>query len=134
MSRKRDNPPAAENLFLFDAAPAPDAREEGAHPEVAPVELVVPSASPIFLGTSAFTARGWEGTFYPAGMKPAQYLTHYAQRFRTVEIDSTFYGTPQVARVQAWYQKTPRDFVFAAKVPQVITHEKVLLDCEAEFS
>jgi uncharacterized protein YecE (DUF72 family) len=67
-------------------------------------------------------------------MKAAEYLRHYGTRFRTVEIDSTFYGTPQAARVQAWYEKTPRDFVFAAKVPQVITHEKILVDCDAEFS
>jgi uncharacterized protein YecE (DUF72 family) len=87
----------------------------------------------ILLGTSAFTAKGWEGTFYPAGMKPTQFLTHYAKRFRTVEVDSTFYGTPPVTRVRGWYDRTPADFVFAAKVPQVITHEKVLVDCDAEF-
>ena len=88
----------------------------------------------ILLGTSAFTASGWEGTFYPTGMKAAEYLRHYATRFPTVEVDSTFYGTPPEARVRNWYEKTPADFVFAAKVPQVITHEKVLVDCDAEFS
>ena len=50
-----------------------------------------------------------------------------------MEVDSTFYGTPPVTRVQSWYERTPADFVFAAKVPQVITHEKVLVDCDAEF-
>lgn len=87
----------------------------------------------ILLGTSSFTAKGWEGTFYPAGMRPPEFLTHYAKRFRTVEVDSTFYGTPPATRVRNWYEKTPADFVFAAKVPQVITHEKVLVDCDAEF-
>jgi uncharacterized protein YecE (DUF72 family) len=87
----------------------------------------------ILTGTSAFTAAGWEGTFYPAGMKAAEYLRHYATQFRTVEVDSTFYGTPAAARVRNWYERTPLDFVFAAKVPQVITHEKVLLDCDTEF-
>jgi uncharacterized protein YecE (DUF72 family) len=87
----------------------------------------------ILAGTSAFTAAGWEGTFYPAGMKAAEYLRFYATRFRTVEVDSTFYGTPKPERVRAWYDKTPADFVFAVKVPQVITHEKVLVDCAAEM-
>jgi uncharacterized protein YecE (DUF72 family) len=87
----------------------------------------------MLLGTSAFTAKGWEGTFYPEGMRPAAYLTHYATRFRTVELDSTFYGTPPATRVRSWYERTPADFVFAAKVPQVITHEKVLADCDEEF-
>ena len=46
----------------------------------------------IHLGTSAFTAAGWEnGGLYPKGMKPADYLTYYARKFDTVEVDSTFY-------------------------------------------
>jgi uncharacterized protein YecE (DUF72 family) len=84
-------------------------------------------------GTSAFTAAGWEGSFYPAGMKPADYLAYYATRFDTVEIDSTFYRIPAKTTVQGWARKTPEGFVFAAKVPQVITHEKVLVDCESEL-
>ena len=87
----------------------------------------------ILAGTSAFTAAGWEGTFYPVGMKAAEYLRFYATRFRTVEVDSTFYGTPKPERVRAWYDRTPANFVFAVKVPQAITHEKVLVDCDAEM-
>ena len=29
----------------------------------------------LLLGTSSFTASGWSGSFYPIGMKPADYLT-----------------------------------------------------------
>ena len=87
----------------------------------------------IHLGTSAFTAAGWEGSFYPAGMKPADYLTYYATKFDTVEVDSTFYRTPSASTVRGWYAKTPKDFIFALKVPQEITHGKVLHDCDAEF-
>jgi uncharacterized protein YecE (DUF72 family) len=47
--------------------------------------------------------------------------------------NSTFYGAPSASTVRAWYEKTPPDFVFAAKVPSVVTHEKMLVDCEAEF-
>jgi hypothetical protein len=53
----------------------------------------------LFLGTSAFTAAGWPGSFYPIGMKPADYLTYYASRFRTVEVDSTYYRTPSASTV-----------------------------------
>jgi uncharacterized protein YecE (DUF72 family) len=66
-------------------------------------------------------------------MKPANYLSYYAKQFRTVEIDSTFYGTPSAKTVESWYEKTPADFVFAAKVPQFVTHDKVLMDCDSEF-
>src|SRR6266404_2130999 len=71
----------------------------------------------ILLGTSAFTANGWQGSFYPAGMKPADYLKFYSTKFQTVEVDSTFYGPPSAATVEKWYERTPPDFVFAAKVP-----------------
>jgi uncharacterized protein YecE (DUF72 family) len=89
----------------------------------------MPGMTEIRVGTSAFTAAGWEGAFYPAGMKPADYLTFYATKFNTVEVDSTFYRTPSVSTVKGWYAKTPKDFIFALKVPQTITHEKMLLNC-----
>jgi len=87
----------------------------------------------LFLGTSSFTASGWEGSFYPKGMKSSEYLGHYAKSFRTVEIDSSFYGTPSAATMEGWYRRTPSDFIFALKVPQIVTHQKILKDCDAEF-
>ncbi|HSC44611.1 MAG TPA: DUF72 domain-containing protein [Candidatus Acidoferrum sp.] len=134
MKRSRDNPhtqPA--NLTLFDNAPQKIAPTSDPVSST-PLPGIPGSDAEILTGTSAFTAAGWEGTFYPTGMKPADYLHHYSQRFRTVEVDSTFYGTPKPERVRNWYEKTPPDFIFAAKVPQVITHEKILVDCETEFA
>jgi uncharacterized protein YecE (DUF72 family) len=87
----------------------------------------------ILLGTSSFTATGWQGSFYPKGLRSADYLSYYAQHFDTVEIDSTFYATPNVNVVRSWNAKTPEGFLFAAKVPQEITHKRVLKDCDEEF-
>jgi uncharacterized protein YecE (DUF72 family) len=87
----------------------------------------------IFLGTSSFTATGWQGSFYPQGMRSRDFLSFYASKFQTVEIDSTFYGTPSASTVASWNEKVPADFIFAVKVPQVITHEKVLVNCDSEF-
>jgi len=87
----------------------------------------------IRIGTSALSAAGWEGSFYPKGMKPADYLPFYATKFDTVELDNTFYRRPPVSTVQGWNAKTPSGFIFAAKVPQVITHEKVLIDCQDDL-
>jgi uncharacterized protein YecE (DUF72 family) len=87
----------------------------------------------LHIGTCSFTAAGWPGSFYPAGMKPAEFLTYYATKFDTVEVDSTFYHTPSASTVTGWNRRTPDDFVFAVKVPQQITHEKVLVDCDTEF-
>ncbi len=88
---------------------------------------------PIRLGTSVFTAAGWADAFYPAGLKPAEYLSYYATQFDTVEVDSPFYRIPSPGTVRGWYAKTPANFLFAAKVPQTITHELVLKDSEGEF-
>jgi uncharacterized protein YecE (DUF72 family) len=87
----------------------------------------------ILLGTSAFTANGWEGSFYPPGMKSRDFLSYYATQFATVEVDSTFYGCPSATTVNNWAARTPEDFLFCVKVPQIITHEKVLVDCNSEF-
>jgi uncharacterized protein YecE (DUF72 family) len=87
----------------------------------------------LHIGTSAFTAAGWETAFYPVGMKPADYLAYYATKFDTVEVDSTFYRTPSVATVNGWERKTPQEFCLAAKVPQLITHEKVLQECDEDL-
>ena len=50
-----------------------------------------------------------------------------------MEIDSTFYATPNVSVVRSWNAKTPEGFLFAAKVPQEITHKRVLKHCDEEF-
>jgi len=65
----------------------------------------------LFLGTSAFTAAGWPGSFYPVGMKSADYLTYYAPQFTTVEIDSTFCGCPSARTVSNWSARTPEGFI-----------------------
>jgi uncharacterized protein YecE (DUF72 family) len=88
----------------------------------------------IHVGTSSFTAAGWEGLFYPAGMQPRDFLSYYATKFDTVEVDSTFYRTPSVATVTGWERKTPPGFRLAAKVPQIITHEKVLQKCDDDLN
>jgi uncharacterized protein YecE (DUF72 family) len=89
--------------------------------------------SELRIGTCAFTASGWNGAFYPKGLKSTDYLRFYSERFDTVEIDSTFYGCPAAKTVTSWYDKTPNGFIFSVKVPQPITHEKILVDCSEEF-
>lgn len=92
------------------------------------------SAGRVRVGTSSFTAKGWQGTFYPTKLKPAGYLAYYAKQFDTVEIDSTFYGPPAESTVRKWAELTPPQFVFSAKIPQLITHERCLNNCDADFT
>ena len=85
------------------------------------------------LGTSAFTANGWEGSFYPPGLAQKDFLSFYATQFDAVEVDSTFYRIPSVDMVKNWYARTPSGFIFALKAPQEITHERVLVEAEDVF-
>lgn len=88
----------------------------------------------LYLGTSSWSSTDWVGPFYSARLRPQQFIEAYARRFRSVEIDSTFYNIPARAVAARWKEKTPPGFIFAAKVPRVITHVKVLQDCHAELS
>ena len=89
-------------------------------------------AGRLLLGTQGFAFDDWVGPFYPPETPKAAYLERYAERFATVEIDSTFYGTPRPSVVRGWYERTPLAFQFAAKFPRTITHDKKLVDAEAE--
>jgi uncharacterized protein YecE (DUF72 family) len=94
---------------------------------------VAPPGLPLYLGTSSWSFDDWRGTVYPSDAKSSDYLTHYAKRFMAVEIDMTFYRIPTPSMVERWHHNTPADFRFAAKIPQIITHEKMLRDCQAEL-
>jgi uncharacterized protein YecE (DUF72 family) len=85
------------------------------------------------LGTSSWSSEDWVGPFYPPGTPPAAFITEYAKHFDTVEVDATFYRIPAASMVRNWQERTPPGFVFAAKVPQVITHEKILQDCASDL-
>jgi hypothetical protein len=78
---------------------------------------VPPSEEGLYLGTSGWSYADWEGTVYSPGTPPAGRLAEYAKYFATVEIDSTFYGTPRHSTVERWREVTPEGFLFAAKVP-----------------
>jgi uncharacterized protein YecE (DUF72 family) len=46
-----------------------------------------------------------------------------------VEVDSTFYAVPRPSTVEGWRDRTPEDFVFAAKAPREVTHDRFLENC-----
>ncbi len=53
-------------------------------------------------------------------------LHRYAQIFRGVEINSSFYRSHSADSYARWAQQTPRNFKFAVKLPQRITHDERL--------
>jgi uncharacterized protein YecE (DUF72 family) len=96
--------------------------------------LDYPQIPNLRVGTSSWSSQDWVGVFYPAGTAPADFIAEYAKHFNTVEVDSTFYRSPSLALVRNWQARTPAGFLLAAKFPQVITHEKVLVDCASELA
>src|SRR5260221_6824373 len=50
------------------------------------------------------------------------------ERFRTVEINSTFYGLPKASVLKGWADTFPADFKFVLKAPKQITHLQGLKD------
>lgn len=76
-----------------------------------------------YIGTMGFSYGDWQGPFYPTGLPARSYLSHYANHFNAVEIDSTFYGVPRGDVVARWREITPPEFRFCAKVPRTVTHE-----------
>lgn len=75
-----------------------------------------------FIGVSGFSYPAWKGTFYPEGLKSEDFLSYYAGRLGSVEINSSFYAAPGAAMVKSWAAKTPEAFRFSFKAPRLITH------------
>jgi uncharacterized protein YecE (DUF72 family) len=77
----------------------------------------------LIIGTSGWWYDEWVGPFYD---RKKGMFTRYAGVFNTTEINSTFYRYPTARMVRGWYRTAPAGFVFAVKLPRVITHEKWL--------
>lgn len=80
--------------------------------------------SNILLGTSGWSYKEWIGPFYSKADKSM--LRAYGKVFQTVEINSTFYRYPSKGTVMGWVKYSPDGFVYSAKLPRLITHEKGL--------
>lgn len=75
------------------------------------------------IGTSGWSYDEWVGPFYE---RKKGMFTRYTKVFDTTEVNSTFYRYPSARMVHGWYRTAPPGFVFALKLPQVITHDKWL--------
>jgi uncharacterized protein YecE (DUF72 family) len=80
------------------------------------------------IGCSGWNYRDWRGAFYPEGVPARRWLECYAERFDTVEVNTTFYRLPSRDAVANWVRQTPDDFGFAVKVSRYLTHIRRLRD------
>ncbi len=76
----------------------------------------------IRIGIAGWTFEPWRGEFYPKGLPQKQELAFASAALRTIEINSTFYGTQKPASFLSWAAQAPQDFAFAVKGPQLVTH------------
>jgi len=82
----------------------------------------------LYVGTSGYSYKEWKGTFYPEDLPDKEWLRYYGERFRTVEINNTFYRMPKPAVLEGWAAEVPADFRFVLKASQRITHMQRLKD------
>ena len=71
----------------------------------------------IHVGTSGWSYPSWRGDFYPADADPKTFLSFYAQRFDTVELNTTGHRLPAEEQFARWAEQTPAGFKFAVKMP-----------------
>ena len=78
----------------------------------------------IFYGFGGFypIQKELKSTFYPTDLSEKKLLHFYGERFRTVEINNTFYRIPKASVLETWAADVPADFKFVLKAPQQITH------------
>ncbi|ANH81903.1 hypothetical protein A8C56_13790 [Niabella ginsenosidivorans] len=80
----------------------------------------------INIGTSGWHYRHWKKVFYPDTVRNEDQLNYYAQVFRTVEINNSFYRLPAAETFSAWAAAVPGNFLFAVKGSRFFTHMKKL--------
>src|SRR5688572_17164995 len=88
----------------------------------------------IRIGISGWRYKPWRGPFYPADLPQKDELQYAASKFPTVEINGSFYSLQRPDSYTQWYADTPRDFVFALKGSQYITHRRRLREVEVPLA
>ncbi|MEP6909371.1 MAG: DUF72 domain-containing protein [Actinomycetota bacterium] len=74
-----------------------------------------PSVARAYVGTSGWSYPSWRPGFYPAEIKPPDFLAYYSKRFSSVELNSTGYRIPAEEQFRRWAEQVPPGFRFAIK-------------------
>jgi uncharacterized protein YecE (DUF72 family) len=82
------------------------------------------------IGISGWTYGPWRGVFYPKDLPQKRELEYASRQFNSIEINGSFYSLQKPGSYDAWYDATPKDFVFSLKGGRFITHMRRLKDVE----
>src|SRR3954470_361234 len=84
--------------------------------------------APVRIGTCSWADEALSKHWYPKQVPAKERLPYYAERFSTVEVDSTYYRVPERSMVQGWADRTPEDFVMHVKAFGLMTRHPVRLE------
>jgi uncharacterized protein YecE (DUF72 family) len=76
--------------------------------------------SGLHVGTSGWGYPSWQPGFYPAGIDRGDFLSFYAERLDTVELNATKYRLPSEEQFRSWAAQVSDGFRFAVKAPDGI--------------
>lgn len=85
-------------------------------------------AAPIRIGTCSWADDALAKHWYPPGTPAKDRLPYYAERFSTVEVDSTYYRVPDEKMVRGWAERTPDGFTMHVKAFGLMTRHPVKLE------
>ncbi|MDQ1086739.1 DUF72 domain-containing protein [Siphonobacter sp. SORGH_AS_1065] len=83
-----------------------------------------------YVGCPVWHEKSWFGKIYPFGLKEKEALPHYTEQFNTIELNTTHYQIPSDETIERWKKAATPGFTYCPKFPQVISHEKELLNAE----
>ena len=92
------------------------------------VSVMAPIVDLLSVGTSGWSYPSWRGGFYPEGLAGEEFLSSYAERLPSVELNSTGYRLPSEEQFGRWAAAAPDGFRFAVKAPPRALREIATFD------
>ena len=93
-----------------------------------PLRILCSMAASVRIGTCSWADDALSKYWYPPGTPPKERLAYYAERYSTVEVDSTYYRVPSEQMVRGWAERTPPGFVMHVKAFGLMTRHPVKLE------
>jgi len=78
----------------------------------------------VWLGTGGYSNDDWKGLIYPENCKKSDYLSYYAQHFRAVELNSSFYAIAGEKAFAGMLRNSQHQVRFAVKLHQDFSHNR----------
>ncbi|HYE22522.1 MAG TPA: DUF72 domain-containing protein [Verrucomicrobiae bacterium] len=86
-----------------------------------------------YIGTSGWQYKHWNKRFFPADLAKEKWLNYLSTKFRSVEVNTSFYHMPKQSTFLKWKKESAPGFVFTLKLYRLFTHIKRLkIDKEDE--